>query len=200
MAVGNTMFREEGKSTSHLWAWSIKSSCGLLFGKEKPKEAFEKQKFYLVTSSSPSISHWYEILGCKSKGHQEKVCTQEKDIEEDNIKTDFKQPSLLFWNLQEKYLTKKTNLHFAFVNLEKDFDWVTRGVVWWMLRKLEESNWLRLHYESTWMLEAMSESMGLSEVIFWSKYVIYHNTESTIQRNLARKSRRTALWWWIGNN
>ena len=40
--------------------------------------------------------------------------------------------------LQEKYLAKNKNLHFAFVDLEKDFGLVPRDVLWWVLRKLEE--------------------------------------------------------------
>ena len=37
--------------------------------------------------------------------------------------------------LKEKYLAKKKNLYFAFVNLEKAFDRVPLNV-WWALRKL----------------------------------------------------------------
>ena len=38
--------------------------------------------------------------------------------------------------LQEKYLAKKKNLYFAFVDLEKAFDRVPRDVVSWVMRKL----------------------------------------------------------------
>ena len=38
--------------------------------------------------------------------------------------------------LREKHLAKKKNLYFAFVDLEKAFDWVPGEVVWWALRKL----------------------------------------------------------------
>ena len=41
VAVGNKLFKE-GKSTSILWACPIKISGRLLFGKEKPKEDFER--------------------------------------------------------------------------------------------------------------------------------------------------------------
>ena len=44
--------------------------------------------------------------------------------------------------LQEKYLAKKENFYFAFVNLEKGFDQVPRDVVWWSLRKLGVEEWL----------------------------------------------------------
>ena len=44
--------------------------------------------------------------------------------------------------LQEKYLGKKKNLYFAFIELEKAFDWVPREVVWWAIRKLGVEEWL----------------------------------------------------------
>ena len=44
--------------------------------------------------------------------------------------------------LKVKYLAKKRNLYFAFVDLEKAFDWVPGDVVWWALRKLGVKEWL----------------------------------------------------------
>ena len=44
--------------------------------------------------------------------------------------------------LQEKYLGKKKNLYFAFIDLEKAFDRVPREVVWWAMRKLGVEEWL----------------------------------------------------------
>ena len=44
--------------------------------------------------------------------------------------------------LQEKYLAKKKNMYFAFVDLEKAFDLVPRDVIWWALRKLGVGGWL----------------------------------------------------------
>ena len=44
--------------------------------------------------------------------------------------------------LQEKYLAKKKDLYFAFVDLEKAFDRVPREVVKWALRKLYVDEWL----------------------------------------------------------
>ena len=38
--------------------------------------------------------------------------------------------------LQEKYLTKKKNLYFAFTDLEKASDRVPKVAVWYTLRKL----------------------------------------------------------------
>ena len=43
--------------------------------------------------------------------------------------------------LQEKYLARKRNLYFAFVDLEKAFDRLPRDVVWWALRKLGVEEW-----------------------------------------------------------
>ena len=44
--------------------------------------------------------------------------------------------------MQEKFLGKKKNLYFAFIDLEKAFDRVPRDIVWWALRKLGASEWL----------------------------------------------------------
>ncbi len=44
--------------------------------------------------------------------------------------------------LQEKYLAKKKNLYFAFVDLEKAFDRVPRDVLWWSMRKLGVDEWV----------------------------------------------------------
>ena len=44
--------------------------------------------------------------------------------------------------LHEKYLGKKKNLHFAFVDLEKAFDRVPRAVLWWAMRKLGTDEWI----------------------------------------------------------
>ena len=38
--------------------------------------------------------------------------------------------------LQEKYLQKKKNIYFAFVDLEKAFDRAPRRILWWVMRKL----------------------------------------------------------------
>ena len=44
--------------------------------------------------------------------------------------------------LQERFLEKKRNLYFAFVDLEKAFDRVPREVVRWAMRKLGVDEWL----------------------------------------------------------
>jgi len=38
--------------------------------------------------------------------------------------------------LQEKFLGKKKNMYFAFVDLKKAFDLVPRKVLWWAMYKL----------------------------------------------------------------
>ena len=38
--------------------------------------------------------------------------------------------------LQKKYLQKKKNIYFAFVDLEKAFNHVPRRILWWAMRKL----------------------------------------------------------------
>ena len=42
--------------------------------------------------------------------------------------------------LQEKVLNKKKNFYFAFVDLKKEFDRVSRAVLWWAMRKLVSKN------------------------------------------------------------
>ena len=44
--------------------------------------------------------------------------------------------------IQEKYLRKKKKLYFAFVDLEKAFDRVARGVVRWAMRMPNVGEWL----------------------------------------------------------
>ena len=43
--------------------------------------------------------------------------------------------------LQEKYLTAKKPLYFAFVDIEKAFDCVPRKIPWWALRSLGVKEW-----------------------------------------------------------
>ena len=44
--------------------------------------------------------------------------------------------------LQEKYLLKKKNIYFAFVDLEKAFDRVPRKILWWAMRKVKIDEWI----------------------------------------------------------
>ena len=67
--------------------------------------------------------------------------------------------------LQEKFLAKKRNLYFAFLDLEKAFDRVPRAVVTWALRRSGVEEWLvravmTLYLDSTTSVRFMS---GLSE-------------------------------------
>ena len=51
-------------------------------------------------------------------------------------------PIFIVRQLQEKYLEKSKSLYFAFIDLEKAFDRVSRKVVSWALRRLEVCEWL----------------------------------------------------------
>ena len=44
--------------------------------------------------------------------------------------------------MQEKYLSKKLPLYFAFVDLEKAFDRIPREIIWWAMRKLGIEEWI----------------------------------------------------------
>ena len=44
--------------------------------------------------------------------------------------------------MQEKHLIRKKKIYFAFVDLEKAFDWVPRLVLWWAMRKLGIDEWI----------------------------------------------------------
>ena len=44
--------------------------------------------------------------------------------------------------LQEKYLHKKKNIYFAFVDLEKAFDRVPQTVLWSAMQKLGIDEWI----------------------------------------------------------
>ena len=57
-------------------------------------------------------------------------------------------------------MTKKKNLHFAFIDLERAFDRVPRDVVWWALRKL-----------------------GVEECLVKNVQSVYRNAESCVKVN-----------------
>ena len=44
--------------------------------------------------------------------------------------------------MQERFLTKKKDLYFTFIDLEKAFDRVPRQVVTWALRKIGLEEWI----------------------------------------------------------
>ena len=74
-------------------------------------------------------------------------------------------PFLTWDSFKKNILQKKKNLYFVFVELEKAFDWVPRDIVWWGFR----SGWLSLYIRFTGMLEVVLESVGLPEMISWSR-------------------------------
>ena len=51
--------------------------------------------------------------------------------------------------LQEKYLAKKKNLYFAFVDLEKALDRVLRNVILWALKKLGVNDEIEIERDFT---------------------------------------------------
>ena len=55
----------------------------------------------------------------------------------------------------EKYIGKNLKLYFAFVDLEKVFDWVPRKVLWWALRKVGIPEWI-VHVVQTMYQNARS--------------------------------------------
>ena len=59
--------------------------------------------------------------------------------------------------LWEKYLARRKNLYFAFLDTERAFDRVPRNVVWWWaLRKLVVEEWLlRLYNQCIGMLKVL---------------------------------------------
>ena len=44
--------------------------------------------------------------------------------------------------IQEKYIEKNRNFYFAFFDLEKTFDRVSRSDLWWALRKVGIPEWI----------------------------------------------------------
>ena len=44
--------------------------------------------------------------------------------------------------MQEKHFIKKKKIYFAFVDLEKAFDRVSRSILWWAMRKLGIDKWI----------------------------------------------------------
>ena len=44
--------------------------------------------------------------------------------------------------IQEKYLQKKKNIYFAFVDSEKAFDRVPRRILCWSIRRLRIDEWI----------------------------------------------------------
>ena len=51
-------------------------------------------------------------------------------------------PIFILRQLHEKYIGKRKDLYFPFIDLEKAFGRVPRKVLWWALQKLLVSEWL----------------------------------------------------------
>ena len=49
---------------------------------------------------------------------------------------------LILRQIQEKYIEKNSNIYFAFFDLEKTFDRVSRSDLWWALRKVTILEWI----------------------------------------------------------
>ena len=48
----------------------------------------------------------------------------------------------LFCKLQDKYMKKKKNAYYVFVDIDKAFICMQRCVLWWAMRKLKTKEWV----------------------------------------------------------
>lgn len=60
--------------------------------------------------------------------------------------------------LQEKYLVKRKNWQFVFVDLKKTFDWVSMDGLWWALKKPVLEKWFLLFGQGVGMLSCIRAS------------------------------------------
>ena len=51
---------------------------------------------------------------------------------------------------KKKYLQKKKNIYFAFVDLDKAFDCVPRRIFWWAMQKLRIDEWIIQNVKSVY--------------------------------------------------
>ena len=81
MKIGNTLKRSS--HSNHLWVWSIKNWSRLLLCMEEQKEVFERYKnrtHWRVYHRTLDMSIVTSRIVKVKERHQEKVCTQEKDM------------------------------------------------------------------------------------------------------------------------
>jgi hypothetical protein len=76
--------------------------------------------------------------------------------------------------IQEKYLAHKKDLWVAFVDLEKAFDRVPRGVLWWALRQSGVDEWIVRVIQSMYEGASTSVKQGVGESVEFAVKVGVH--------------------------
>ena len=57
----------------------------------------------------------------------------------------------ILMQLQKRFHSKNKNQYFAFINLEKAFDRLSRQILWWSVRRLEVDEWI-IQQQIEWII------------------------------------------------